>query len=112
MTDLVDRMNDWAGKRTDEDARLVRGWADEVEKLQARVEELRVEIVATREVCSLVRRQDYFEVPTPLLVEAQIQHAEWRALTDAAEAVSERRQPVDNVLRNYRTPSLIQSSEA
>jgi hypothetical protein len=74
----------------------------ENERVRAERDGLARELNLTREVCSLVRRQDYFDVPTPVLVEAQIEHVTWRALTDAAERVSEFRSPPGRVLARHR----------
>lgn len=81
--------------------------ATRIASLTARVSELRTELNQTREVCSLVRRQDYFNVPTPVLVEAQIEAERWRVLQETAETIDERRPPIDGVLSRYRARSLI-----
>lgn len=81
--------------------------ATRIASLTARVSELRTDLNQTREVCSLVRRQDYFDVPTPILVEAQIEAERWRVLQETAETIDKRRPPVDGVLSRYRARSLL-----
>ncbi len=77
-----------------------------ITSLREALETAQAEIVQTREVCSLVRRQDYFDVPTPVLVEAQIEIAKWTAYDDLIRVAEFQRPAVDGALTRYRARAL------
>jgi hypothetical protein len=85
--------------------------ADALEAAATEAQRLRAEINQAREVCSLVRRQDYFDVPLATLVEAQIVFERWRTAQDMIEHAAAMQPDTNRPLNQWRERALSNQQE-